>query len=349
MNRPLRIAHVATVALPVPPPRSGSIEATTSLLTEGLVARGHEGTLFATGGSTTRGRLHAIFAHGYNEDPSIYPWELCELLNMAAAFERADRFDIIHVQAKFAPLALAFTGVCPVPVVQTVHHAPGADEVRLWSRQPDAPFVAVSHDQAARLAGLTVAGVVHHALDLDAFTCRTDPEDYLLFLGRFTPGKGVREAITIARRTGHRLLLAAAETDYYHQEIAPLVDGASVVFVGEVDRDEKVRLLGGARGLLYPVQDPESFGLVLVEAGACGTPVAALDCGPVRELVRDGVSGGVFPSVAALIEGLPRVLALDRRAVRAHVDAHFGVNRMVDGYLGIYRQLIAERAGKGRS
>ncbi|MGE0394763.1 MAG: glycosyltransferase family 4 protein [Vicinamibacterales bacterium] len=342
--RPLRIAQVATVALPVPPPRSGSIETMTSLLTEGLVARGHDVTLFATRASRTTARLHATFERGYNEDLTIYPWELCELINVGAALERAAAFDVIHVQAEFAPLALPFTRVCPVPILQTTHHAPDESEVRLWSRYPEAPFVAISHEQAGRMAGLNVVGTVHHALDTAAFAFRDTPDDYLLFLGRFTAGKGVLQAIDIAKRAGIRLLLAAAENDYFHEHVKPLVDGAAVRFVGEVDQTEKVRLLGGARALLYPVQAAESFGLVLAEAMACGTPVAALDCGPVREIVAVGVSGGVFDSVDALAAGLPSVLALDRRGVRAHAAHAFGADRMVDAYVDVYRRVIAQHA-----
>ena len=336
----MRIAQVAPVALPIPPPRSGSIETMTSLLTEGLVARGHDVTLFATKGSRTSARLHATFAQGYNEDLSIYPWELCELMNLAAALERADQFDIIHVQSEYAPLALGFTRLSATPILQTTHHAPGEQEVALWSRYPDAPFVAISHEQARRMQGLNVVGTVHHAIELSAFAFRATPDDYLLFLGRFTAGKGVLQAIDIARRTGMRLILAAAENDYFHEHVKPLVDGTRVVFAGEVDQADKVALLGGAAALLYPVQEPESFGLVLVEAGACGTPVATLDCGPVREIVIPDVTGGIFQSEDDLVAGLRSVLALDRATVRAHVEARFGVNRMVDEYLGVYRQVI---------
>lgn len=340
------------MALPVPPPLSGSIETMTSLLTEGLVARGHDVTLFATRESKTAARLHATFDQGYNEDLSIYPWELCELINIGAAVERAREFDLIHVQAEFAPLALPFTRICPVPILQTTHHAPGEAEVRLWSRYPDAPFVAVSGEQASRMAGLNVVGTVHHALDTSAFTFRDTPDDYLLFLGRFTAGKGVLQAIDVARRAGIRLLLAAAENDYFHEHVKPLVDGTAVRFTGEVDQAEKIRLLGGARALLYPVQAAESFGLVLAEAMACGTPVAALDCGPVREIVEAGVSGGVFASMDDLLAGLPAVQALDRRGVRAHAERAFGADRMVDAYVDVYRRVVAQhaqRAGQQRS
>ena len=144
----LRIALVAPVAQPVPPPRSGSIEILTALLADGLVARGHEVTLFATGGSSTRARLHAVYPHGYLEDPSLWPWELCEVFNISAAIERARSFDLIHCQAEYAPLALGFAELCPAPLVHTVHHLPNTSEAALWSRYPNAPFIAVSATQA---------------------------------------------------------------------------------------------------------------------------------------------------------------------------------------------------------
>lgn len=332
----LRIGLVAPVAQPVPPPRSGSIETVTDLLARGLVARGHDVTLFATGSSRTPAALHATFDEGYHSDSSLWPWELCELFNLAAAVERADDFDVIHAQAEFAPLGLAYSRTARTPIVQSVHHWPSDAEVALWSRYPEAPFVAVSAAQAERLRGLTVAGVVHHAVDIAALPFRTHPEDYLLFLGRFTPGKGVVAAIDAARRSGGRLLLAAAENAYYREVIAPLVDGRQVVYRGEVGADGRAALLGGARALIYPLQAEEPFGLVLAEAMTCGTPVAALARGAVPELVDDGVTGGVFATLDELAAGLPGVAALDRARVRARAVERFGPDRMVDGYLAVY-------------
>lgn len=341
--QPLRIAHVAPVATSIPPPKSGSVQTMTSLLTEGLVARGHEVTLFATGDSKTSARLHATYPHGYWHDETMWPWEMYELLNIAAAVERADAFDLIHYEAGYYPMSLAFARLSPVPVVQTLHHAPSPSEVALWSRYPDAAFIAISEEQKRLLHGVNVPAVVLHSVDTDRFTFRAAPDDYLLFLGRFTPGKGVRQAIEVAQRAGIRLLLAAAENDYYRDEIAPLVDGTRVAYVGEVDFAGKVALYGGARALLYPVQAGEPFGLVLAEAMACGTPAAALDCGAVREVIDDGVSGGVFATVDDMVHGLSSVLALDRRRVQQHAVARFGVARMVDEYVAAYRTVLSQR------
>jgi glycosyltransferase involved in cell wall biosynthesis len=348
MMPPLRIAQIAPVAVSVPPPLSGSIESLTALLTDGLVAAGHAVTLFATGESRTQATLHATFARGYREDPGNWPWELCEMINISAAIERAATFDVIHYQAKYHPFALPFGRLAGVPVVITLHHAPGEHEVALWARHyPDTPFTAISRAQARSMAGLNLVGVVPHAIDVPAFPFAPEPRDYLLFLGRFVEGKGVLQAIEVARRVRMPLVLAAEANDYYREKVAPLVDGTSVVFAGEVADAAKAALLGGARALLYPVQSGEPFGLVLAEATTCGTPVAALDRGAVREVVEDGVTGGVFGSLDAMIEGLPRVLALDRAGVRAVAAERFSVERMVAGYTAVYERL-AGRPAAGR-
>jgi glycosyltransferase involved in cell wall biosynthesis len=336
----VRIAHIAPVATTIPPPKSGSVETMTSLLTEGLVARGHDVTLFATGDSKTKATLHAIYPHGYWHDEHMWPWELYEMLNLAAAVERAADFDLIHYEAAYYPMSLAFARLSPTPIVQTLHHSPSAAEIHLWSRYPEAPFVAISEEQARLLSGLTVVGTVLHGIDTDNFVFRDKPEDYLLFLGRFTDGKGVLQAIEIAKRAGMRLILAAAEDEYYRERVAPHVDGRHVVYYGEADFPAKVKLYGGARALLYPIQAREPFGLVLAEAMACGTPVAALDRGAVREVVDHGVTGMVFDDLEQMVNELPRVFGLDRRRVRERAVARFGAARMVDEYLSVYSRLV---------
>jgi len=343
----MRIAHIAPVATTIPPPKSGSVETMTSLLTEGLVARGHDVTLFATADSTTTATLHSIYPHGYWHDEHMWPWELYEMLNLAAAVERAADFDIIHYEAAYYPMSLAFTRLSATPIVQTLHHSPSAAEINLWSQYPEAPFVAISNEQAQLLSGLNVVGTVLHGIDTASFVFRDKPEDYLLFLGRFTEGKGVLQAIEIAKRVGMRLILAAAEDEYYRERVAPHVDGRHVVYYGEADFPAKVKLYGGARALLYPIQAREPFGLVLAEAMACGTPVAALDRGAVREVVDQGVTGIVFDDLEQMVNDLPRVFALDRRRVRDRAVARFGAARMVDEYLAVYSRLVEAHRARG--
>jgi glycosyltransferase involved in cell wall biosynthesis len=341
----MRIAHIAPVATTIPPPKSGSVESMTSLLTEGLVARGEDVTLFATADSKTTAKLHAIYGHGYWHDENMWPWELYEMLNLAAAVERGGQFDIIHYEAAYYPMSLAFTRLCATPIVQTLHHSPSAAEVQLWRHYPEAPFVAISNEQARLLNGLNVVGTVLHGIDTDNFAFQETPEDYLLFLGRFTDGKGTLQAIEMAKRLGMKLILAAAEDDYYRERVAPHVDGRRVIYFGEADFQAKVKLYGGARALLYPIQAREPFGLVLAEAMACGTPVVALDRGAVREVVDEGVTGLIFNDLEEMARGLTRAFDLDRRRVHERAVARFGTQRMVDEYIAVYTRIVeAHRA-----
>jgi glycosyltransferase involved in cell wall biosynthesis len=247
-------------------------------------------------------------------------------------------------------MSLGFTRLCAVPLLQTLHHSPSTEEVGLWARYPEAPFVAISKEQERLLSGLNVVDTVLHGIDTDSFTFREqpDPDEYLLFLGRFTDGKGPVQAIEVAKKAGFRIILAAPEDEYYHAKIAPLVDGDRVIYAGEVGHERKVQLFGGARALLYPVQSGEPFGLVLAESMACGTPVAALDRGAVREVIDDGVTGIVFENEDAMAEGLSRVFALDRRKVRERGVERYGAMRMVDEYIAVYERLVQAHA-EGRA
>jgi glycosyltransferase involved in cell wall biosynthesis len=243
-------------------------------------------------------------------------------------------------------MSLAFARLSPTPIVQTLHHSPSAAEIRLWSRYPEAPFVAISSEQARLLSGLNVVATVLHGIDTDNFVFREKPDDYLLFLGRFNEGKGVLQAIEIAKRMGMRLILAAAANEYYRERVAPHVDGRHVVFYGEADFQAKVKLFGGARALLYPIQTREPFGLVLAEAMACGTPVAALDRGAVREVVDEGVTGMIFEDLEQMANEVPRVFDLDRRRVHERAVARFGAARMVDEYVSVYTRIVEAHRGR---
>lgn len=341
MTQRMRVGLIGPVATTIPARKQGSVELVTSLLCDGLVERGHDVTLFSVARTQTRAKLHASFEQGYWDDPhGMWPWEMCELFNVAAAFERHSQFDVIHYQGAYFPMSAAFTRLCPVPVLQTLHHQPVQGELNLFRKYPQAHYVVLSQFHARAMSGLPNVHTIMHGLDTHHFGLGAAPDDYLVFLGRFTPGKGARTAIEIARRTNTRLLMAAPDNDHYRNELAPHVDGKLVQYLGELDFAAKTELLRQARALLYPVQEAEPFGLVLVEAMACGTPVAALRCGAVPELVQDGVSGYVFDSVDQLIAGLPRVYALDRVAVRAHAVTSFDAKRMVDDYERLYERVV---------
>jgi len=336
----MKIAQIAPVATTIPPPKSGSVELMTSLLTEGLIERGHDVTLFATGDSNTKAKLHATFPHGYWHDEEMYPWEFYEMVNLSTACEWAKDFDIIHYQAAYYPMSFAFTRLVKTPFVQTVHLQPDESQLKLWKHYAEAIFVAISNCQRDAMRGLNIVGTVYHGIETDAFTFNPQPDDYLLFFGRFMPEKGVLEAIEVAKRLGIKLLMAAPDDPYYHEAIEPHVDGKFIEYIGEVAHAGRNKLLGGALAMLYPVQVGEPFGLVLVEAMACGTPVLALDKGAVSEIIVNGVNGFRVNSLSEMVEIFPQIVKLDRDKVRSFAVEHFDTGRMVDDYVKIYERIL---------
>jgi glycosyltransferase involved in cell wall biosynthesis len=342
--KPLRIAQVAPIATGVSPTATGSIEQIVWLLTEELVARGHDVTLFATGDSETSARLAALYARGYNDDHTLWDWMFHEVLHMAAVFERAAEFDIVHSHAYH--FALPFTRLVPTPVVHTYHVLPDEDILAGYARYPEANLVAVSEFQRSQLDD--VGGrlpVVHHGIEVEKFPFRVRGGDYLLFLGKLTWQKGPVEAIRVARAAGGRLVLAGPEDDeaFAREHIAPELEPGAVDHVGWVGPRKRNALLAGAGALVYPINYPETFGLVVIEAMACGTPVLALDRGAVGEIVDEGVTGFVRSDVEGLAEAVPRALALDRRAVRARALERFGHRRMTDDYERLYERFAGRR------
>jgi glycosyltransferase involved in cell wall biosynthesis len=342
MSRPLRIAQLAPAAMPVRPHEGDSIEQLVSLLTEELVRRGHDVTLFATGDSETSAKLRALYPHGYEHEPDLWDWRFHDTMHAGWALEHAGGFDVVHSHAYH--FALPFVPFVSTPVVHTYHVLPAPEVSAAFARQPDAPLVAVSEFQRGCFVGIDRIAVIGHGVDTGAFPVRTAPGgDYLLFLGRMIPDKGPREAIRIASMTGMRLVLAGPGSDYFDVEIAPLVDGSAVEYAGAVPVQERNELLAGAAALLYPIAYPEPFGLVLVEAMACGTPVAAVGIGAVPEIVEEGLTGCYAESTASLVELVPSVLELDRARIRRTAVERFDHLRMVDEYERLYRQVIAGR------
>lgn len=347
MGERLRIAQVAPIAAPVTPGSTGSIEQLVWLLTEELVRRGHDVTLFATGDSRTSAALHAAYPRGYEDDEELWDWRFHEGMHVASAFERAREFDVIHSHAYH--FALPFVRLTATPVVHSYHVLPDDDVVAAYARYPEAHVVALSRYQREVFRANPDVVVIHHGIDTGAFPFGPKRGEYLVFLGRLMPDKGPVEAVRIARRAGLRLLLAGPceDEDYFRSEVAPLLDGREVEYLGPVGPGERNRLLAGAAALLYPIVYPEPFGLVLIEAMACGTPVAAAGLGAVPEIVQDGVTGCLAPDAGGLADRLADVLALDRARVREAAVARFDYRRMVDDYEAVYRRLTAARRGRG--
>lgn len=338
----LRVAVLAPISWRVPPRHYGPWEQFTSLLTEGLVARGHEVTLFATADSVTQARLVGSAPRGYSEDPALDA-KVWECLHISAVFERADEFDLIHNSFDFLPLG--FSGLVDTPVVTTIHGFSSERIIPVYKKY-DARCHYVSISDADRHPSLSYAATIHHGIDMSAFPVGTGSRDYLLFFGRIHPDKGTKEAILGARQAGVPLVIAGIVQDqaYFEQEVEPHIDGEQVRFIGAVGHVRKAELLGGARALLHLVNFDEPFGFSVVEALACGTPVVANRRGSMPEIVAEGVGGYLVDSVAEAVHAVHRIGYLDPQKVRASVDARFDQGRMVDQYVSVYRRILAKRS-----
>src|SRR6266571_6794354 len=341
----LKIAELAPVAMPVRPGEGDSIEQLVSLLTEELVGRGHAVTLFAVGGSVTTGELRSCYERGYRERDEIWDWRVPETLNAAWAFEQAGEFDVIHSHSYH--FALPFTHSVTTPVIHTYHVQLGPEVVEGFSRYPEAQLVAISDFQRRELEGFDDVPVIHNGIDVDAFPFRAKGGEYLAFLGRMIPSKGAAEAVRVARELDFPLIMAGPSTDWFEREVRPEIDGRLIRYEGAIDSAGRDELLSGAAALLYPISYPEPFGLVMVEAMACGTPVAAFGVGAVPEVVEQGVGGSWVPPGESLAEAVQSAVELDRGRVREAAVERFDYRRMVDAYERLYRRLAQPSGDAG--
>jgi glycosyltransferase involved in cell wall biosynthesis len=338
----LRVAVLAPISWRVPPRHYGPWEQFASLLTEGLVDRGVDVTLFASGDSKTAGKLASVIPRGYSEDPDADP-KVSECLHIAHAFERAGEFDLIHNSFDFLPLT--YSGLVETPVLTTIHGFSSPRILAVYERyNATCAYVAISDSD--RAAGLDYLATIHHGIDTDAFALHAAPGRYLLYFGRIHPDKGTVEAIDVAAQCELPLVVAGIVQDerYFEEQVAPRIDGDRVRFVGAVGPDERSELLGGAHALLHLISFDEPFGYSVVEAMACGTPVIAIDRGSMPELIVDGTTGFLVEDVAGAVATVAAAAALDRKAIRAHAVARFGVERMVDAYVEVYETLLRSRS-----
>ena len=339
----MRIGILAPITWRTPPRRYGPWEQVCSSLADGLAARGHQVVLFATGDSLTRAQLSWVCPRPLGEDPQL-PARPYEFLHMAHALAAARELDILHNHFNCWPLC--FTPLLQTPVVTTLHGSAllEPDTRVVYRRFRDLPYVSISDAERSGCPELNYLATVYNGIDLRQFTFQERPGDYLLFLGRISPKKGTHLAIRAAHRAGVRLVIAAHipedERAFFDEAVRPHIDGKRVEFVGEVGPAERDRLLGGALALLHLVTVPEPFGLVMAEAQACGTPVIGFRAGSVPEVVRHGETGFVVSDLDEAVAALERVADLDRRACRAWVEARFTVERMVEGYLDVYRRVL---------
>lgn len=297
--------------------------------------------MFASAGSDACGELVATLPGPYGKAGSPDDWQLCEWINLCRAAQEAGRFDVLHSQAYMWGVPLQ--KLTCAPMVHTIHVMPGDDQARLWAGAPQTCVTALSDYQWSSFPSFLPAAVIPHGVDATQFTFQAEPEDYVCFLGRFNWGKGPLHAIEVARKLGVRLLLAGPRNDYYQERIEPLVDGRSIEYVGSVSGHARSRLLGGARALLYPIQEPEPFGLVMAEAMMCGTPVVATRIGAVPEIVKEGVTGYCVEAADDLPEQLIRSFTLDRRLIREKAETRFSAERMARAYIEVYRSIAREK------
>ena len=341
-ERPLRVGIIAPPWVAVPPKAYGGSELMIDELARALNRSGHHVELFTTGDSTCPVRRRHVFDRA---EPDQMGQVVRELRHVAAAYDRFAGFDVVHdhttagLYCRFRPAWL--------PVVSTCHGAFDVDTVELLTRAgPGVWFVAISHDQAARApASIPVAAVVHHGINTDRYPFSEKPGDHTLFLGRMDPTKGVHVAARAARRAGLPLIIAAkmhtaAEHGYFSQFVEPLL-GGDVVYVGEVDQATKLELLTSARALVNPIVWPEPFGLVMIEAMACGTPVVGYPNGAAAEIVDHGVTGFLVHDEDGLVRSLSLVDSIDRSRCRTEVALRFSAQRMATDYVAVYRQAIA--------
>lgn len=349
----MRIAQIAPLAEPVPPALYGGTERVVSALTEELVRRGHDVTLFASGDSRTTAKLVPCAKRSLRLDPEVKDTVAPALIELGDVYRRAADFDIIHNHVDY--LAFPFARLTATPTITTTHGRLDLDEVRrVYQMYPEQKLVSISHDQAAHLPGANWIANVYHGIDVGTFRFNSTPGDYLVFLGRINPEKRPDRAIEIARDVGMRIVIAAKVADvdeeYYRTAVKPLVDSSPLVdFVGEVDEAGKVELLGGAYACLFPVDWPEPFGLTMIESMATGTPVIAYRTGSVPEVIVDGVTGFICDSFKAMIEAVQRVPELDRASCRRHVERSFTAGLMVSRYEEVYESVIAAESLRHQS
>lgn len=334
----MKIAMLSPIAWRTPPLGYGPWERVVSLLTEGLAVRGIDVTLFATADSVTQAKLHAIAPRPYEEDKTLDP-KVWECLHISELFERAGDFDLIHNNFDFLPLT--YSGLTDTPVLTTIHGFSSPKILPVYRKYNQKTYY-VSISNADRSPELDYIDTVYHGIDLENFTFQETPEDYLLFFGRIHHDKGAAEAIQIARQTGMKLILAGViqDLDYYRSVVEPHLDGVRARYVGVAGPEMRDKLLGGARALLHPINFNEPFGLSVVEAGACGTPVVAFNRGSMPEIIDNGINGFLVSDVCSAVEAVSSLDAIARRKCRQIVQERFSRARMVEDYLGVYQKII---------
>ncbi len=341
----MKIAQVAPLWERVPPPNYGGIELVVSRLTDELVRRGHEVTLFASGDSQTLAYLEAVYPYALRLDPNVQEYAVYETLELSQVYQQAAKFDIIHSHVGITALPLA--NLVSTPTLHTLHGSFTKDNRHVFSHHQQQSYVSISNAQ--RQIKLNYVGTVYNGIELADYPFVAQPQEspYLAFLGRFSPEKGPQHAIAIAKQSGWRLKMAGkvdvVDSKFFEQEIAPHIDGQQIEYLGEINHAEKAELLGNAAITLFPITWQEPFGLVMIESMATGTPVIAINLGSVQEVIVHGKTGFICQSYAEMAAMIPAALELNRQTCRAYVENKFSVDQMVSDYEAVYEQIIKSR------
>jgi glycosyltransferase involved in cell wall biosynthesis len=343
----MRIAQIAPLWERVPPPAYGGIELVVGLLTDELVRRGHEVTLFASGDSISLAELVSVHPRALRLDPNVKEFCIYEMLQLAWVYEQAAEFDIIHSHMGYG--ALSYANLVKTPTVHTLHGIFTPDNEKIFKYAKNKPYVSISHAQREARLGLNYIATVYNGIDGSSYKFYPQPDEppYLAFLGRFSPEKGPHLAIAIAKQAGWHLKMAGkvdiVDVEYFEQEIKPQIDGKQIEYLGEANHAQKNALMGGAVATLFPITWREPFGLVMVESMAAGTPVIAMNLGSTLEVIAHGKTGFICNNIQECINAIPKVIELDRYDCREYVNSRFSVKQMTDGYEDVYQQILKNR------
>jgi glycosyltransferase involved in cell wall biosynthesis len=334
----------------VPPPGYGGIELVVGLLTDELVRRGHEVTLFASGDSISLAKLESVHPRAIRLDPTVKEYNIYEMLQLSRVYDQAEKFDIIH--SHMGTAALAYANLVKTPTVHTLHGIFTPDNEKMFKYAKNQPYVSISNAQREPRLDLNCAATVYNGIDVSSYKFYAQPDNppYLAFLGRISPEKGPHLAIDIAKRAGWNLKMAGkvdvVDVEYFEKEIKPHIDGKQIEYLGEANHAQKNVLMGGAVATLFPITWREPFGLVMVESMASGTPVIGMKLGSTEEVIVHGKTGFLCNSVEECVSAVSKIGELDRHTCREHVLNRFSAEKMTDGYEAVYRKILAEPFAK---
>ncbi len=343
----MKIAQISPLWERVPPFRYGGIELIVKLLTDELVRRGHEVTLFASGDSITAAKLKSVHQKALRLDPNIKEPGIYEHMLLADVYHQAHNFDVIH--SHFGYSALSYSTFSKTPTVHTLHGSFTPENEKIFRRFAWQPFISISESQREPRLGMNYIHTVYNGIDTGVYSFQSEPVQpaYLAFVGRISPEKGPVEAIKIARATGLPLKMAGkidvVDKTFYREQVEPLIDGEQIQYLGEVTHEEKVQLLSGATLTLFPITWREPFGLVMIESMATGTPVLAMGLGAVPEVIAHGKTGFICHTIEKMIEMVPQAMKLDRHTCREYVVSRFSVETMTDEYERAYEMVLRKK------